>query len=161
MARTLATDPNAIVELQGFADPQGGDRYNRELARERVEVVKRYLMERHNIELRQLHGLSVGKVPLAAGEKATPDALARARRVDLRVLTPWSSWEERIGLEPPSVAPAPTTATAPPVTEAPSALPVQAQPAEAPPATRLEDSPARRRLPAFLRDITPRDLGGD
>src|SRR5262249_10535586 len=54
VARALAADPNAILELQGFADPQGSDRYNRELARERVEAVIRYLVQRHGIELRQL-----------------------------------------------------------------------------------------------------------
>lgn len=104
MAKALADDPNAILELQGFADTKGSDRYNRELARERVDVVMRYLMQRHQIELRQLYGLGMGT---AAGD------LAEARRVDLRVLTPWSSWEER---------------AAAPESDAPSALPEQALP---------------------------------
>jgi outer membrane protein OmpA-like peptidoglycan-associated protein len=66
---------HAILELQGFADLRGSDRYNRELARERVEVVMRYLVQRHGIELRQLRAISVGKVALDAGEKASPEAL--------------------------------------------------------------------------------------
>ena len=94
VAKALAADPNAIVELQGYADAQGSDRYNLELARERVEVVMRYLVQRHGTELRQLRALSMGKETLAAGEKPSPDALSKARRVDIRFLTPWSSWED-------------------------------------------------------------------
>jgi len=91
VAKTLTADPNAILELQGFADSRGSDRYNRELANERVEAVMRYLVQRHGIELRQLRAISMGKVALGAGEKASPEALARARRVDIRLLAPWSS----------------------------------------------------------------------
>jgi outer membrane protein OmpA-like peptidoglycan-associated protein len=129
VAKALTADPNAILELQGFADTQGSDRYNRDLARQRMEVAMRYLMQQHSIELRQLHGIAMGKVSLAAGEKATPQTMAEARRVDLRVLTPWSSWEDR--------------------TE-PSALPMQ-----------VHQSEARQRAPAFLRTLTPQDLGGE
>jgi outer membrane protein OmpA-like peptidoglycan-associated protein len=94
VAKALTADPNAILELQGFADSRGSDRYNRELARERVEAVMRYLVQRHGIELRQLRAISMGKVALGAGEKASPEVLARARRVDIRLLAPWSSWED-------------------------------------------------------------------
>jgi outer membrane protein OmpA-like peptidoglycan-associated protein len=135
VARALAADPNAILELQGFADAQGSDRFNRELARERVETVMRQLVQRHGIELRQLRALAMGKVAIPAGEKANPEALARARRVDMRLLTPWSSWED---------AQTAGTASQP----EPSALPAAA-----------DDAQARRRLPEFLRDVTPEDLG--
>jgi outer membrane protein OmpA-like peptidoglycan-associated protein len=152
VARILAADPNAILELQGFADTQGSDRYNRELARERVEVVMRYLMQQHSIELRQLQGIPMGKVALAAGEKPTPETLARARRVDLRLLTPWSSWEERAGIDRSPGAAPPGTAAAPPVTDAPSALPAQAQQPE---------TSGRQRLPELLQSLTPQELGSD
>jgi outer membrane protein OmpA-like peptidoglycan-associated protein len=158
MAKALAADPNAILELQGYADPQGTDQYNRDLARQRMEVVMRYLVQQHSIELRQLHGLAMGKVSLAAGEKATPEIMAEARRVDLRVLMPWSSWEDRTELDQTPVAPPSTTMDAP--TEAPSALPMQVHQSEASEAPTLE-SPARKRAPAFLRPLTPQDLGGD
>ena len=146
VAKILTADPNAILELQGFADTQGSDRYNRELARDRVEAVIRHLMQHHKIELRQLHGIAMGNVGLAPGEKATAETMARARRVDLRLLTPWSSWEERIVADPP-------------VSETSSALPAQVQQSESP-AANVPDSSARQRLPDFLRDITPEDLGG-
>jgi len=161
LARLLAADPNAMLELQGFADAQGSDRYNRELARERIEVVMRYLMQQHNIELRQMQGIPMGKVTQVAGEKPTSAALAQARRVDLRLLTPWSSWEDRTAIDRSPVGPriAPSAA-ATSATEAPSALPREVQRTDAPPVSQ-PDSPASARLPALLRTITPRDLGGD
>jgi len=149
VARALTADPNAILELQGFADSRGSDRYNRELARERVEAVMRYLVQRHGIELRQLRAISIGKVALGAGEKASPEALASARRVDIRLLTPWSSWEDAQS----QIAPVATekTVTVTPEPRGPatiSALPVPI------------DAPARGRLSEFRKTITPRDLGG-
>src|SRR6266851_3207423 len=74
VAKALKADANAILELQGFADPRGNDRQNNELARERVEAVTRYLVQRYDIELRQLRGFAMGKV---AVEKSTPEAFAR------------------------------------------------------------------------------------
>ena len=35
-----------------------------------------------------------GQVTLAPGEKPSAEALARARRVDIRLFSPWSSWED-------------------------------------------------------------------
>jgi outer membrane protein OmpA-like peptidoglycan-associated protein len=97
VAKAVKADPNAVLELQGFADPRGNDRHNNELARERVEAVSRYLVQRHGIELRQLRGFAMGKVALAAGEKPSTEAFAKARRVDIRLLAPWSSWEDAQG----------------------------------------------------------------
>jgi outer membrane protein OmpA-like peptidoglycan-associated protein len=94
VAQALKADANAVLELQGFADPRGNDRQNNELARERVEAVIRYLVQRHSIELRQLRAVAMGKVTLVAGEKPSTEAFAKARRVDIRMLAPWSSWED-------------------------------------------------------------------
>src|SRR5947209_13785202 len=141
VAKALTEDPNAILELQGFADSRGSDRYNRELARERVEAVARYLVLRHGIELRQLRAISIGKVALGAGEKASPEALAKARRVDIRLLAPWSSWEDALSQNDPT-APE-ETATVIPAEREPatiSALPVQ-EPMQPSPAARI-DAPA-------------------
>ena len=159
VAQALTADLNAILELQGFADLRGSDRYNRELARERVEAVMRYLVQRHGIELRQLRAISVGKVALGAGEKASPEALARARRVDIRLLAPWSSWEDAQGQIP--TAPEQTVTVPEPRGPATiSALPVQAEPVQPPQAT-VVDAPAPGRLDEFLKTITPKDLGGE
>ena len=114
VAKALKADANAVLELQGFADPRGNDRHNNELARERVEAAARYLVQRHGIELRQLRAFAMGKVALAAGEKPSPEAFAKARRVDIRLLAPWSSWED-------AQAPIDQTASAQPSTGDPSA----------------------------------------
>ncbi len=146
VARALLADPNAILELQGYADLRGGDRYNRELARDRVEAVMRYLVQRHGIELRQLREITMGKVALGTGEKATPETFAKARRVDLRLLAPWSSWEDSLS-EVDRPAPEPTAVAEPRGPATMSALPpVEAQPGGG--------------VPAFLKNITPGDLGG-
>jgi outer membrane protein OmpA-like peptidoglycan-associated protein len=92
VAKALKADPNAVSELQGFADPRGTERANNELSRARVDAVVRHLVQRHGIELRQLQAASMGPAPLAPGEKPTAEVLANARRVDIRLLAPWSSW---------------------------------------------------------------------
>jgi outer membrane protein OmpA-like peptidoglycan-associated protein len=90
IARALKADPNAVVELQGFADPRGTDRYNYQLTRERVDAVVRYLVQRHGIDLRRIHAVGMGKAALPAGEKGTKETFAKSRRVELRLLTPQS-----------------------------------------------------------------------
>ena len=161
VAKALTADPNATLELQGFADSRGSDRYNRELSRERVEAVMRYLVQRHGIELRQLRAIPMGKEALGAGEKANPEALARARRVDIRLLAPWSSWEDAQSQIAPT-APA-QTVTVIPAPRGPatiSALPVQAKPMQPPQPARI-DGPPRGRLLEFLKTIRPKELGGE
>lgn len=90
VARALKADPNAVLELQGFADQRGTDRYNYQLTRERVDAVVRYLVQRHGIDLRRIHAVGMGKAALAAGEKANKDTLAKSRRVEIRLLAPQS-----------------------------------------------------------------------
>jgi peptidoglycan-associated lipoprotein len=90
IARALKADPNAVVELQGFADPRGSDRYNYQLSRERVDAVVRHLVQRHGIELRRIHAVGMGKVSRAGHEAAARDFYAKSRRVDVRLLAPQS-----------------------------------------------------------------------
>ena len=159
VAKALTADPNAVLELQGFADSRGTDRYNRELARERVEAVTRYLMQRHGIELRQLRAISMGTEALGAGEKASPEALARVRRVDIRLFAPWSSWEDAQSQNAPTAPEQTVTVTpAPRGPSTISALPAQTEPMEPPQAAPI-DAPAQGRLLEFLKTITPKDLG--
>jgi len=154
VANALMADPNAVIELQGFADMRGSDRSNRELARERVEAVMRYLVQHHGIELRQTSAIAMGKGTLAPGEKPSAEILAKARRVDIRLLTPWSSWEDNLS-EVDSITPGPsaTVSPVPQGSETISAVPVRVTP--------VEPAPARRGVPEFLRTITPSDLGGN
>ena len=90
VAKALKADPNAVVELQGFADPRGTDVYNYRLTRDRVDAVIRHLVQRHGIELRRIHAVGMGKAPQESGAKADRDALAKSRRVDIVLLSPQS-----------------------------------------------------------------------
>jgi outer membrane protein OmpA-like peptidoglycan-associated protein len=143
-AKAIMADPNAILELQGFADSRGGDRYNLELARDRVEAVMRYLVQRHGIELRQLRYITMGKVEPVPGEKPTAETLAKARRVDMRLLAPWSSWEDSVGQASPTV-PEQTATPTTPETRGPSTI---------------SALPPRGELAEFLKTLAPTDLGG-
>jgi len=89
VAKALKADPNAVVELQGFADSRGSDLYNYRLTRERVEAVTRYLVQQ-GIELRRIYAVGMGKAPTDNGGKADREALAKSRRVDIVLLAPQS-----------------------------------------------------------------------
>ena len=154
VAKALTADPNAVVELQGFADVRGSDRSNRELARERVEAVMRYLVQHHGIELRQASAIAMGKAALATGEKPSSEILAKARRVDIRLLTPWSSWEDSLsGVDSTTPGPSATVSPEPLGSATISAVPVRVTPAQ--------PAPAQSGVPEFLKTITPGDLGGN
>jgi outer membrane protein OmpA-like peptidoglycan-associated protein len=88
IARALKADPNAVLELQGFADSRGSDRYNYQLTRERVDAVTRFLVQRHGIDLRRVYAVGMGKQAPAPGEKPSRDTLAKSRRVEIRLLAP-------------------------------------------------------------------------
>jgi outer membrane protein OmpA-like peptidoglycan-associated protein len=90
VAKALKADPNAVLELQGFADQRGTDKYNYQLTRDRVDAVTRYLVQKHGIDLRRIHAVGMGKVNLAAGEKGNKDTFAKSRRVEMRLLAPQS-----------------------------------------------------------------------
>jgi outer membrane protein OmpA-like peptidoglycan-associated protein len=90
VARALKADPNAVVELQGFADTRGSDDYNYRLTRDRVDAVIRYLVQRHGIELRRVSAVGMGKASLPNGGKADRETLAKSRRVDIVLLAPQS-----------------------------------------------------------------------
>lgn len=90
VAKALKADPNAMVELQGFADSRGSDDYNYRLTRDRVDAVTRYLVQRHGIELRRVSAVGMGKAPQTNGGKADRETLAKSRRVDIVLLAPQS-----------------------------------------------------------------------
>lgn len=90
VAKALKADANAVLELQGFADQRGTDRYNYQLTRDRVDAVVRYLVQRHGIDLRRIHAVGMGKATLASGEKGNKETFAKSRRVEMRLLAPQS-----------------------------------------------------------------------
>jgi outer membrane protein OmpA-like peptidoglycan-associated protein len=164
-AKALKADANVILELQGFADPRGNDRDNNELARARVEAVTRYLVQRHGIELRQLRAVAMGKEAPAGGEKPSAEALAKARRVDIRLLVPWSSWEDpitpidaNVPAQTSTVYPSGEAASATRVEDdQPATLKMSGRPA---PGYDKNDSPGKVSLRELLKTISPRELGG-
>jgi len=89
VAKALKSDPNAVVELQGFADSRGGDVYNYRLTRDRVDAVTRYLVQK-GIELRRIYAVGMGKAPQESVAKADRDARSKSRRVDIVLLAPQS-----------------------------------------------------------------------
>ena len=89
VAKALKADPNAVVELHGFADSRGSDVYNYRLTRDRVDAVTRYLVQQ-GIELRRIYAVGMGKAPQESGAKADRDALSKSRRVDIVLLAPQS-----------------------------------------------------------------------
>jgi outer membrane protein OmpA-like peptidoglycan-associated protein len=90
VARALKANPNGVLELQGYADQRGTDKYNYQLTRDRVDAVVRYLVQRHKIDLRRIHAVGMGKATLEQGEKGTKDTFAKSRRVEIRLLSPQS-----------------------------------------------------------------------
>jgi outer membrane protein OmpA-like peptidoglycan-associated protein len=177
VAKVLKADVNAVLELQGFADPRGSDRYNYQLARERVDAVTRYLVQRHGIELRQVRAVSMGKVALVAGEKPNAEVLAKSRRVDIRLLTPWSSWEDagqtQTGRPAPAQAatvtlpapreskqPAPAAAIVPPLQPVPAQR-IQVSRADAGPAGAASPVSAEPDQPATPETVPPRSGPAD
>ncbi len=88
VANALKADPNAVVELRGFADPRGTARYNYRLTRERVDAVVRHLVQHHGIALHRIYAVGMGEVARQPGERAGKQFLAQSRRVEIRLLAP-------------------------------------------------------------------------
>ena len=156
LANVLKGDANALLEMQGFADPRGTDRHNNDLARERVEAVARYFVGRHGVELHQLRTVTMGKIALPPGDSANPEQLAKARRVDLRLIAQWSSWEDvqaRDAESDDAVAASPATTPATPATTMDADRP--ATPAIAP--RDAPEQPARWR--EIMKTISPGEFG--
>jgi hypothetical protein len=156
MAKAVAADPNAVLEVQGFTDPRGSDRYNDELSRARVEAVVRHLVQRHGIELRQLYSASMGRVTFGP-EKPSGDAFANARRVDIRLLAPWSSWEDSAQADDLSTA---AGAASPPTTGPRPSATRPAPPRQSEDGNEPNRNAGALTLREILRTISKEDLGG-
>jgi peptidoglycan-associated lipoprotein len=58
---TLEASPRYVVNVLGFTDPTGTDRYNADLGRRRAEAVVRYLVDNTGDHLRRYQILSFGE----------------------------------------------------------------------------------------------------
>ena len=85
MAGELQSHPGYVLEVRGYADARGSERYNYNLGRERADSVLRYMMTRHSVPTTRVAIVSFGEEsPIADNE--TNDGRAQNRRVQVRVL---------------------------------------------------------------------------
>jgi OOP family OmpA-OmpF porin len=84
-AQKLKDDPRLSVEIEGHTDSIGTDLYNLGLGQRRAEVVKGYLVLRHQLDPRRMTTLSYGESrPIA--DNRTAQGRALNRRVEFKVL---------------------------------------------------------------------------
>lgn len=75
LVKELQQNPKLVVDLEGYADPQGPREYNVQLSQRRVEAVRRYLVQQ-GIELPRIQSIGLGvlddpKLPNAAKRRVT------------------------------------------------------------------------------------------
>jgi OmpA-OmpF porin, OOP family len=84
VADGMSKHPRLRVELQGYTDSTGSDKYNLMLSDKRANSVREYLITQ-NVKPEQLSARGYGKAdPIASN--ATPDGRAKNRRVVMKVL---------------------------------------------------------------------------
>lgn len=81
----LKERPTLVIQLEGHTDSQGNAKLNLELSEDRVENVKKYLVSKGVAKDRIKTKAFGGSQPLVEGN--SPEARARNRRVEMRVLS--------------------------------------------------------------------------
>ena len=85
LAGQLAAHPRYVLEITGYADATGTDRYNYRLGEERAASVERYLMTRHTVPPGRVAVVSFGEEsPVADNDSSA--GRAQNRRVHVRLL---------------------------------------------------------------------------
>lgn len=83
-ATSLKPGEPFVIEVRGFTDTSGSDRYNLMLSERRADAVVRYLITKHNIPLYRIHLLGLGgENPVA--DNQTRDGRRQNRRVEIKV----------------------------------------------------------------------------
>jgi len=59
LVRQLQENPKLVIDLEGYADPQGPREYNVQLSQRRVDEVRRYLVQK-GIELPRIQSIGLG-----------------------------------------------------------------------------------------------------
>lgn len=87
VAAKVQSLPRAVVEVAGFTDPVGTEKYNLDLSRRRAWAVQRYLVQ-HNVPSRSIHIVGMGE------ETTPPEGLehsfARSGKTGAK-----AHWEDR------------------------------------------------------------------
>ncbi len=82
VAETIRSRPEVLVDVYGFADPTGADRYNLGLGERRAQSVMRYLAAQTPGQLSRYAALSYGeKDPNVTSEPKSREERAKARKV--------------------------------------------------------------------------------
>jgi outer membrane protein OmpA-like peptidoglycan-associated protein len=85
LAMQIAAHPRYVLEVTGYADATGPDRYNYRLGEERAASVERYLLTRHTVPPGRVAVVSFGEEsPLS--DNTSNDGRAQNRRVHVRLL---------------------------------------------------------------------------
>ena len=61
MTSRIRTEPDVLVDIYGYADPRGTERYNDQLGQRRAEAVLRYLLDQTPGQLRRFAAVSYGE----------------------------------------------------------------------------------------------------
>ena len=85
LAAQLASHPKYVLEIRGYADARGSDRYNYRLGQERADETMRYLMTRHSVLPSRVAVATFGEEsPVADNESS--EGRSQNRRVQVRLL---------------------------------------------------------------------------
>ena len=89
LARILKNYPDLVIQVEGYTDGIGGDKYNLNLARKRVDACIRYLKSR-GVPANQLQGKAMGEccpiAPETIDGKDNPAGREMNRRVEYKVI---------------------------------------------------------------------------
>ena len=83
----MKDDKNLILEVEGYCDPIGTDKYNLTLGQNRAQAVQLYLLANYQIPIFRMYSISFGESNLKTASESSGGNAAN-RRVVLRVLGP-------------------------------------------------------------------------
>jgi outer membrane protein OmpA-like peptidoglycan-associated protein len=87
IAKRTGEHARFIVEIQGFTDKTGSPEANELLSEHRADSVTRYLVNEHNVPLRNVTTLGSGYA-MPVGDDKTRDGRKMNRRVEIRLFVP-------------------------------------------------------------------------
>jgi outer membrane protein OmpA-like peptidoglycan-associated protein len=89
LAKILKNYPDLVIQVEGYTDGIGGDKYNLGLAQKRVDACIRYLISR-GVPSKQLQGKAMGEccpiAPETIDGKDNPAGREMNRRVEYKVI---------------------------------------------------------------------------
>jgi outer membrane protein OmpA-like peptidoglycan-associated protein len=84
--KALRENPNAVVALEGYADPRGPAQHNLQLSERRAQAVRRFMAQK-GIELHRIQAIGFGETT-PASPAGMPAERGAARRVVVTLLVP-------------------------------------------------------------------------